>query len=59
MSWIDLHKFADAILAPTQELFHISSSNLVRYYITNWGIFLNLFRNLKSDLSLVPDPFCF
>ena len=27
--------------------------------ITNKGIFLNLLHNLKSDCSLVPEPFCF
>ena len=59
MSWTDLHKFADAIFALTQKLLHITSSNLVRQYILNRGIFLNLFRNLKSDWSLVPGSFCF
>ena len=28
MSWIDLHKFADAIFAITQKLLYITSSNL-------------------------------
>ena len=27
--------------------------------MTNKGIFLNLFRNLKINGSLVPGPFCF
>ena len=55
----DLHKFADVTFGITQKLLYITSSNLVRYYITNKGIFLNLFRDLKSDWSLVPDSFCF
>ena len=40
-------------------LLYIISSNLVRWYITNKEIFLNLFCVLKSDCWLVPDPFCF
>ena len=59
MSSTDMRKFADVIFVITQRLLHITSSNLVRCYITNRGIFLSLFRNLKSDLSLVPDPFYF
>ena len=54
----DLHEFADVIFGITQKLLRITS-NLVRQYITNKGIFLNFFRNLKSDWSLVPDSFCF
>ena len=59
MSWIDFHKFADVIFGITQKELYITSSNLVRWYITNKGIFLNLFRCLKSNWWLVPDPFCF
>ena len=59
MSSINLHKFADVIFGITQWLLYIKSSNLVRQYIMNKEIFLNLFCNLKSDWSLVPDPFCF
>ena len=59
MSLIDLHIFADVIFKISQKLLYITSSNLVRLYITNKGIFLKLFRNLKSDWSLAPDPFCF
>ena len=32
---------------------------LSQIYITKKGIFLNLFRNLKSDWSQVPGSFCF
>ena len=56
MSLTDLHKFADVTFGITQKLLYITSSNLARQYITNKGIFLNLFHNLKSDWSLVPDP---
>ena len=57
MSWIGLHKFAAVIFEITQQLLYITASNLVRYHITNKGILLNLFRNLKSDWSQVPGPF--
>ena len=43
----------------TQKLLYITLSNLVKNYITNKEIFLNLFLNLKSDWSLVARPFCF
>ena len=59
MSWTGLHKFADVIFGTAQKLLYITSSNLVRLYITNKGIYLNLFYNLKSYWSLVPGPFCF
>ena len=59
MSLIGLHKFADVNFGITQKLLFIISSNLVRYYITNKGIFLNLFCNLKSRWSLDPGPFWF
>ena len=59
MSWIGLHKFTDAIFEITQQPFYITSSDLVKWDITNKGIFLNLFGNLKSDWTLVPGPFCF
>ena len=59
MSWIGLHKLADIIFGITQKPFYITSSNLVRQYITNKGIFLNLFCNVKSDWSLVPGSFYF
>ena len=59
MSWTDLHKFVGVIFGITQILLYITSSNLVRLYISNKGIFLNLFHDLKSDSSLVPDPFFF
>ena len=49
MSQVDLHKFADVIFGITQKPLYITSSTLVRQYITNKGIFLNLFRNLKSE----------
>ena len=52
MSWIGLHKFADVIFETTQQPLYITSSNLVRWYRNNKGIFLNLFCNLKSDWSL-------
>ena len=52
-----MHKFADAV-------FGTYNSKIALYYIIklgqiihNKGIFLNLFRNLKSDLSLAPGPF--
>ena len=54
MLWIGLYKFADVIFGVTQKPLYITSSNLVRLYITNKGICLNLFPNLKSDWSLVP-----
>ena len=57
MSWIGLHKFAAVIFKITQ-LLYIISSNLVRYCITKKRIFLNLFRNLKNNCSLVSGPFC-
>ena len=60
MSLIALHnKLADVIFGITQELLYITSSNLVRQYIKDKGIFLNLLCKLNSDLSLVPHPFCF
>ena len=59
MSSTDGHKFADIIFGITQKLLFITPSNLVRYYIMNKGIFLNLFRNVKNDWSLVSDLFCF
>ena len=59
MSWIGFHKFPDVIFGITQKSFNITSSNLVRQYITNKRIFLNLFCNLKSDWSQVPGPLCF
>ena len=43
MSWIGLPKFADVIFEITQQLIYITSSNLVRQYITNKGIILNMF----------------
>ena len=43
MSWISLPKFADVIFEITQQLLYITSSNLVRQYITNKGIILNMF----------------
>ena len=58
LSWICLHKFADAKFW--------NNSKTALYYtiklgqiIYNKGIFLNLICNLKSDWSLVPGPFCF
>ena len=54
-----LHKFADAIFEITWPPFYITSSTLVRKYTTSKGIFLNFFRNLKSNWTLVPGPFCF
>ena len=48
-----MHKFADVIFSITQKPFYITSSDLVRYFITNKGIFLNLLRNLSSHWSLV------
>ena len=57
MNW--LHKFPDAIFRITQKPPCIISSNLVRWYITNKGIFLKLFCNLKSDCLLFPGPYCF
>ena len=59
MSYIGLHKFADVIFGITQKPLYITSSNLVREYILNKGIFLNLFCNLKSDWSLVPGSLFF
>ena len=60
ISWIDLHKLTYLILEITQKPFYITSSNLVRYYITNKGVSLNFsWTNLKRDWSLVPIPFCF
>ena len=59
MSWTGLHKFADVIFGITQKLLYITSSNLVRLYITNKGIYLDLFCNLKSYWSLVPGPLVF
>ena len=58
MSWIGLHKFTGVIFGITQKPHYITPSNLVRWYITNKEIFVNLFRNLKSNWSLVPGPFC-
>ena len=55
MSCIDLHKLAVAIFGITQKELYITSSNLV----TNKGIFLNLFCNLKSNWSLALAPFVF
>ena len=55
MSWIGLHKFADIIFGITQKPLYIISPHLVRWYITNKGIFLNLFCNLNSNWSLLPD----
>ena len=49
-----MHKLADLVFGITQKLIYITLSNLVRQYITNKGIFLNMFCNLKSDWSLVP-----
>ena len=56
---IGLHKFAGVIFGITQKMPYTTPSNLVRQYITNKEIFLNLFYNLKRDWSLVPGPFCF
>ena len=56
MSEIGLHKFPDVIFRITQKLLDIISSNSVRYYITNKGIFLNLFCNLNSDWSQGQGP---
>ena len=57
MSRIDLYKSEDLVFGITQKLLDITTSNLVRWYITNKGIFFNLFRNQKSNRSLVPDAF--
>ena len=57
ISWNDLYKIADVIFGLIQKRLYIKSSNLVRYYITNKGIFLNLFCNVKGDWSLVSGPF--
>ena len=59
MSWIGLHKFTYVVFGITQKPLYITSLNLVKQYVTNKGIFLNLLCNLKSDWSLVPDSFCF
>ena len=59
MSCIGLHKFGDVILGITQKLLYITSSNLVRQYITTKDISLDLFCNLKKNWPLVPGPFCF
>ena len=48
----------DVIFGITQKPLYVTSSNLVRQYMTNKVIFLNLFCNLKSNLSLVSGPFC-
>ena len=53
MSWIGFHNFPDVIFAITQKTFYSRSSNSTRLCITNKATFLNLFRNLKSDWSLV------
>ena len=59
MSSIGLHKVAGVRFGITQKPLYITpSSNLVRYYITNKEIFVNLFHNLKSNISLVPGPAC-
>ena len=58
MSWTDSGKVADVIFRIIQKLLYITSSNLVRYYITNKGIFVNFF-SLKSHWLLAPGPFCF
>ena len=55
MSCIGLHKLAVAIFGITQKELYITSSNLV----TNKGIFLNLFCNLKNNWSLALAPFVF
>ena len=49
---------AYVIFGITQKLLYITSSKRNKGK-TNKGIFLNLFRNLKSNWSLVLDPFCF
>ena len=63
MSWIGLHKLADVIFGLTQKSLYITSyiyiislyiTSYIISYITNKGIFLNLFCNLKNDWSLVP-----
>ena len=54
MSWIDLHKFANVIFGITQKLLYITWSILVRKYVTNKGIFLNLFRDFSADASFKP-----
>ena len=60
MSRIGLHKFADVIFGITQKTaLHYILKLGQTIYIMNKGIFLNLFHNLKSEWSLVPDPFCF
>ena len=41
--WTDLHKFADIIFGITQKLLYITSSSLVRQYVTNKGMFLTCF----------------
>ena len=56
---IDLQKFASVIFGKTRKPLYITPLNLVRSYITNKEVFVNLFHNLKSDWSLVPGPFCF
>ena len=49
MSWIGVHKFTDVIFGLTQKPLYITASNVVRKYITDKIIFLNLLRNLKSN----------
>ena len=39
MSSIELNKFAGVICGITQKLLYITSSNLVRWYIMNKGMF--------------------
>ena len=56
MNW---HSFQGVIFGITQKPLCIAQSNLVRWCVTNKEIFVNLFRNLKSDRPLVPGPFCF
>ena len=48
---IGFHKFADVVFGTTQKLLYINKMNK--------GIFLDLFCNLKSDWSLVPELFYF
>ena len=48
MSWIGLHKFSDVIFGITQKPLYVSSSNLVKWYITNKEMSLIFFVTLRA-----------
>ena len=54
MSWIGLHKFAGVVFGVTLKPLYITPSNLVRWFVTNKEVFMNLFPGPSWFWKLCP-----